>query len=530
MFKLYKKLDQKLLRSQPKLWELSAIFLSVSIIAIHIIFYIIGFLISEEVMYSYYRVNDHFFSSSLLVLFFILALIVLIVFGFRYYTHNPIKNLYPIGKFYLLKVLFILVFFCFALGLTVYTFQQGVAHGVRAHHTIDEVSEKLYKYANVEPLIAYESDEKSEFFIERRSYPEPFPQDLVTTEVSKQNVFKFSNKDDDDYDSEVYRYNAAVDFTKPYITFDDEHYQFGTLMTKKSPDSCSTIFVLEDVQDVSGVKNLHKYSMYNFSPKLSYKALKFDRTKWVKEFHAKLDRKDRKALQNDLRWILNSRFNTHPYSLSDFDYSLDKIISSLDGELKFKPPNSDSHSFGYEVEQSFRNFDEAFSDLGYGSLGWIEFWTIFLLSLAVAFVLIVTKYIPIIPLIISAVINQVVIFLFTLLSIPVAKVTQESSMISVMYLLLFYSLAIFVYTFWRVRRRSEQRIVYYGIVPGLAASYVFIYTLVILIQHWTRYPDPCIEHSYLNRFEFNLPLVIVLALIATLYNLSLIKKSRSIPQ
>ncbi len=529
MNSFFKNLDQKLLRSHPKLWELHLIVLVGGVILINLLFYFIGYVKSMTLLDDYGSLGSHFFRSSDLFLFLLLSTTLLVIFGFRYYTHNPLKNLYPIGKYYLLRVYLILSLLLFILIMSYYTYNQGISHGVKSNTSINHVAEELYQFEMGRPYIIYLNQNSDEFRISHRSYPKPFPLSYVTAEGGTSFGSSEMISDGKSAMDSLYK---NFDHNKPYVVIDGTEYQFGTYALIPSDDSCKQEYELKDIRDMRAVSHLFKLSFYNYTPSASYTSIRFDKEKWLREFHNKLDQKNGSAMRADLEWTIENKMEKSEAREVNVSQTIDQVLSSLDAELTFPEGNAISRSNLMYSNNYFSNVDEAYSDLGYRQLDANSISIVLMLAMGISLLLVLTKYIPIVKLIIATVVSQIVWFLFGLLLALVAYLSKGSfpEAFAIIVSIIFASLIAGVFLYMIFERKVTQKFVYFSVVSGINAIIALPFLLYFLVLEMTKKPNPC--NSYI--YEYIIPPLAVhfvfLALIGVLISLYLIRKIRSIPE
>ena len=261
----YKKINKYLLEHFPLLWNTNLVWMVPIGVTLNIFFYLFGYLITNTSVLTRLPVDDYFFKSGVSYIFYITAIIIVVVWLLRFYKHNPFKYFYPVKKTYFYS-LFIQVFvILFLLSLGNYSFTLGAYAKTKKLLDVAEL-EKDRRILNLAyPFLVKDLDN---YKIDKRCYPAPFPLQLVNNvqiEYTENEQVDIAMPDvvTIDTDAEYNKIFHRVDFSKPYIKFDKEVYQFCTYKTIVI-DSCKSKTEVDSIYDVSKVYGINKYSMFNY--------------------------------------------------------------------------------------------------------------------------------------------------------------------------------------------------------------------------------------------------------------------------
>jgi hypothetical protein len=245
----YKKINKNILEKFPTMWNTHFVWMILICLLTHVLFFGLGYSSLNFQILKEESVRNLFFNGSYFSFYCIIGLLALIFFGFRYFTHNPFKHFYPIGKLYFWKILGQLFVIFFLYSTVFISFENGLKLKAKKIAPIETVEKEADQIAIATPFF-YNS--LTDYEIKSRSYPEPFP----CTEVSNF-VIGYDSTNEIDI-------RHGIDYKKPYVELGRNIYQFG-LTSQKRVDDCNTKEVLDSIYDVSKIYGLAEYSLYNYS-------------------------------------------------------------------------------------------------------------------------------------------------------------------------------------------------------------------------------------------------------------------------
>jgi hypothetical protein len=247
--KFYSRVQKVLLERFPLLWNTHFVWLVPALIALHLIYYLIGFAMLDISLMKSQQVNSAFFTMFPFAMYIIIGLSLLIFFALRYYAHNPIRNYYPVSKGFLWKNLMVLFTYIFLYSSVYLSFEQGMKHHARLLVPEKKLLEQIDQVNLAYPFLF---NEINQYHVLNRSYPKPFP---------LKDIRDFQTGYDSVNDIAIL-HGVKKEF--PYITLQGTDYQFG-LYKEVDIDSCHTTTEIEQIVDVSSVPNMKEYSLFNFS-------------------------------------------------------------------------------------------------------------------------------------------------------------------------------------------------------------------------------------------------------------------------
>ncbi len=246
---LYKRINQYFLERLPTMWNTHFIWMVLICLLTHVLYFGLGYTLLNIEVLKEYDAKYLFFKGAHFSFYFIIGILALIYFGFRYFTHNPFKNFYPISKGYFWKILGQLFIIFFLYAAVFISFENGMKLKANKLVPIDIVETEANKIALAKPFLY---NQIADYFIKQRSYPKPFPCDDVENFVIGY----------DSINGVAIKHN--INFKKPYLSLSGAYYQLGKISQKKI-DSCTTNDVLDTIYDLSKIYGLAEYSLFNYS-------------------------------------------------------------------------------------------------------------------------------------------------------------------------------------------------------------------------------------------------------------------------
>ncbi len=446
---------------------------------LHLLFYLLGYYNADNFIRNEYDLFTAFTDNWVILLFIILLLILLIGFGFRYYTHNPVSALYPLDRSYMIRQFVFLVFFVLAIMLVYFSFNQAIADYTRDHYKLSEVKEDIRKTQNALPFIQLLERSKNPYYISNRAYPKPFPLSTVTDKpISEETGYNRENIE------------QPLDTQKPYVILGGNRYQFGKWIFKEI-NKCETTSDFDSIQDVSQVYGLAEYSLYNFVPDNDYQIIGIDSAEWFEDFHQKLKTRNRDALLEDINWFCKTHLSAKDRSKFNPAWLLDRAMRTLDGEWTM--PTEDDLYLGYDYMRYYNNLDEAFDDFGFASLG--DYIVFFLIAaMLISIIIIFSKFVPGIPLIVSFIIANALFFLLVLIAISYFSITDTNSIdvsFRFLWIALIYCLVILGLHYYLSSLNRKQKRVYYLSISTVAATVALSILIYLLVWHLSAQVIDC---------------------------------------
>ncbi|MCH5716087.1 hypothetical protein [Niabella hibiscisoli] len=197
------KIDKQLLERFPLLWITRAPWVLLVSLAIHGIFFALGWnVFKNPLLLQDYNADDIYIKNGILLLSIICSVLILVVWLIVLFRHNAFKNFYPTSRWQLFSS-FVIYVIVFLLSSTFYSSYQMGYKGYISEKYTDAVYNKKLDQANL--AAAFLSFNQEDYTIDRRRYPAPF--DTLYCEVGE----------------------AFIDFSKPYLSRFTDEYQFYTL-------------------------------------------------------------------------------------------------------------------------------------------------------------------------------------------------------------------------------------------------------------------------------------------------------------
>ena len=247
---LYHKINKNILERFPTLWNTHFVWMILICLLTHVLYFGLGYANLNIEVLKEYGVRNTFFKGTHFSFYVIIGLLALIFFGFRFFTHNPFKNFYPVSKTYFWKILGQLFIIFILYGSVFITFENGMRVKAKNITPIETVQKESNQIELAKPFLY---NDISDYKITNRSYPQPFPCEEISDFVIGRDTIN-------DHDI-----RHGIDFQKPHINFQmGGVFQFGKL-TQKRVDSCNTKEVLDTIYDVSKIYGLSEYAFFNFS-------------------------------------------------------------------------------------------------------------------------------------------------------------------------------------------------------------------------------------------------------------------------
>lgn len=462
----YQKINQYFLERFPTLWNLHFIWMLGIGFCLHLLYYLLGYAdLSIETLKSF-SIQSSFYSRAAFLLYLTICLIVLIYFGFRYYTQNPFKNFYPINHFYFWKNFILLFLLTFVFSTVNISFENGMRKKLEKILPKNEEQKIRQTINNAYPFLF---NNISTYRIENRIYPAPFPlEELYSIEIGYDSI------------NSTPIYNR-IQYDKPYLSFNGDEFQFGRT-EYIDIDSCTQKRKIKEYIDVSKGYGIEEFSVYNFSSLFIEPSEGEDEEtylqRWIPEIHKIYKENDSHAVakilnnleQLCIQYQISNQLNPEKMSRDIFIQNLEDVQFVSTGFYDYKkeepPTNSTniedsrmgkikSSPYLYSVDLEkfsniIRNSKELRSKMGsnylFDETAW--FWIFF--SMIASIIFIFTKYIPFKEILIGAVITGILSTLYGVLLgigiIPAIHFDVRYLFATFIYLILIISIGIrFVY-------------------------------------------------------------------------------------
>ena len=425
----YNKINKNILERFPTMWNTQFVWMILICLLTHVLYFGLGYAYINTAILKEYGVKNTFFDGTHFIFYFIIGLLALIFFGFRYFTHNPFKNFYPVSHTYFWKILGQLFVIFVLYGSVFISFENGMKLKAKKLIPLEIIQKEANQIAFAKPFLY---NEISDYRITNRSYPEPFPCEEISDFVTGKDTLN---------DIDI-RHN--IDYKKPYITLNDNTYQFGKTR-QVLIDSCNNKEVLDTIYDVSKIYGLAELSLYNYAgSKLGNNRKYINEPNIVQEeddlelqkIHDLHKNKDSVGIAKKIQTVkdictkygikeqlnpmkmatagLKQDLNTQPLIRTGFqdytNYTSDQI--GMTGAAAGAVSNVDNDNSQLQIDYNYfadlpkfttlqENVESLEEDMGTKQLNSFALWALIFGSLFAAFVLVMVKYIALKDLIIG---------------------------------------------------------------------------------------------------------------------------------
>ncbi|MCF3110440.1 hypothetical protein LL912_16765 [Niabella sp. CC-SYL272] len=244
------------LERYPLLWNTRLYWMLFSCALVHGCFYLFGYhTFRNAALFKQYNAPELFIENGALLFSIVISVLILVVWLLVLFRNNAFKNFYPTRKRQLFGSFFI-YFLVFVVATTFYiSYIAGYKQFVGQHYPASWLKTKREQANLAAAFLPFSLDA---YTINNKRYPAPF--DTLYCETNERNI----------------------NFSKPYLTRDNDEYQFYSVEKKvirqvdataadekeinRAPltDSLLTVYYKEAVVDVSGLVNTEP-SFYNYS-------------------------------------------------------------------------------------------------------------------------------------------------------------------------------------------------------------------------------------------------------------------------
>ena len=267
MKKFIYKTNQYLLERYPTIWNTRLVWMLLSAIILHLIFFVFGFFtLSNPEMLQERNVTSLFFENGSIFLSVIISILLLVAWLIYMLKNNAFKNFYPTNSFKLFGQFISYLVIIFACTTFFISYQYGMKIFIAYTYSDAQVNKEI-QIANDAALFL--SEDLSKYTLDKRRFPEPF------------------------YDLYCEDRNKFIDYNKSYLSFEDDDYQYYTLRTietsidepynrnqvttgpdlnansgfvfSKTTDSIRTYFFKDSVVDIKSSIKTALPSYYNMS-------------------------------------------------------------------------------------------------------------------------------------------------------------------------------------------------------------------------------------------------------------------------
>lgn len=201
-------LNQYLLEKYPSIWNTKIVWILLSAIIVHILFFLIG-LTSHQNPRSLQHSNavNDYFSNGLIYINIIVSLLMLVTWIILMFKNNAFKNFYPQSKlqvFFQFVQYFVIIFAC----ITFYfSYMFGLKLFVTQKYNDDKMAKNIELINKAAPFL---SQNTTSYTLDRKLYPQPFFDLYCERDINK------------------------IDISKKYFVYYDQAYQYFSVYSKTS--------------------------------------------------------------------------------------------------------------------------------------------------------------------------------------------------------------------------------------------------------------------------------------------------------
>lgn len=269
MKKIIYKTNQYLLEKYPTLWNTKIVWVVLTTILLHVIFFTLGFfaLTNPEILHEY-DAKSIFFKNGTVYISIILSILIIVVWLIYLFKNNAFKSFYPTTRFNLFKQ-----FLCYLIIVFLaITFFLSYNVGIKQYITNTYDDDLIEKEINVSNKAAiFFSQNVEDYTINRRRYPAPFNELFCETYEGSKELLEIKE--------------FVLDTINPHLSFLDYKYHFYTLYSKDGTpkqayndtlyagfvffrtkeDTLRTYYYKDAIVDVSSFVKNAKPSYFNYS-------------------------------------------------------------------------------------------------------------------------------------------------------------------------------------------------------------------------------------------------------------------------
>ncbi|GAA3654081.1 hypothetical protein [Flavivirga jejuensis] len=285
MKKFIYKTNQYLLENYPIIWNTKLVWVLLSALILHILFFIFGFLaISNPEILHEYGAGDIFFDNGTVFISIILSILLLVTWLIFLFKNNAFKSFYPTSRQKLFKQFLIYLIITFFSTTFFISYNLGVKSYITSKYD-DERIEKEITTSNTAAL--FFSKNIQDYTINQRRYPQPF-NTLYCEVYNGKNI----NKDNIFLSFLDYEYRFYTLYKKEGTLsqgFSDPNYK--GFVYHKTKDTLRTYFYKDSIFDVSNLVQNANPNYFNYSKtfyqskkrKLKYGDTKYDEYVYTQE-------------------------------------------------------------------------------------------------------------------------------------------------------------------------------------------------------------------------------------------------------
>lgn len=275
-----KKTNKYLLEKHPIIWNTKLLWVLLTALVLHLIFYILGLtaLSNVEILHQF-DAKSIFFKNGTVYVSIILSILLLVVWLINMFKNNAFKSYYPTSKLKLFKqfLCYLLIVFFSTNFFLSYNF--GLKNYITAVYDDDRLDAEI-DLTNTAAI--FFSNDLENYTLNQRRYPAPFDslycQIYTGSTIEEIQLANSSTIPNDSLphssflDSKYYHYTLYSKKGKNSDAYNNNEYQ-GFVFYKNLNDSLKTYYFKDAIFDISNYVNTAKPSFFNYSS-IFYKSKK----------------------------------------------------------------------------------------------------------------------------------------------------------------------------------------------------------------------------------------------------------------
>lgn len=259
-------LNQYLLEKYPSLWNTKIVWMLLSAIIIHILFFAIGFT-SHQNPKTLQHTNavDDYFTNGLIYINLIISLLMLVAWLILMFKNNAFKNFYPQSKTQLFFQFVQYVVIIFACVTFYFSYMFGFKLFISQKYNDEKMSKNIELINKATPFL---SQNTTGYTLDNRLYPQPFFDLFCERNINKID----QNKKYFVYYDQVYQYFSVYSKTSytrdkdgDFIVPEPENTNKTEIAYTQNDDKSMTYYFKKEVVDLSPYIKTTALSYYNFS-------------------------------------------------------------------------------------------------------------------------------------------------------------------------------------------------------------------------------------------------------------------------
>lgn len=288
MKKFINKTNQYLLENYPNIWNTRLVWVVLTCLIVHLIFFIFGFATFSNPESLHERgAKEIYFKNGSVFMNIILTILILVIWLSFLLKNNAFKSLYPLkGKQIFGQLLMYIIIIFSALSFYI-SYNYGIKYFIRTKYNDARVFDEIKKSNKASLFFSHNLEN---YTLDQRKYPAPF--DTLYCSQINPNIRN-------EYYEDVSINEKIIDSGVPHLQFLDSKYYYYTLYKKIYPSN--------ENQTLPNTRHVY-YKIDNNLTTYYYKDTIFDITKITESAYPTYFNYSSKF------YSLASHYNKHPYS------------------------------------------------------------------------------------------------------------------------------------------------------------------------------------------------------------------------